>query len=201
MSNKFYWEPEHLNIKKVIGIMVIFISIIILTIFSIKKAHTKSENNTKTELPNITQSTVYYSDDKSINIELLNSYKLKKYQSDYLLELRSHDDLNIFIEKNPAIENKNLADLIEKEKNNYISSFENTSNISESKTITINEKPVYTYSFHYFDKKLNTTFYLQVMWMQVKNDYYTFNVEFPLDKLSFFTNVSSSILYSFSVNN
>ena len=107
----------------------------------------------------------------------------------------------IFLEKNPAIENKNLEDLNKKKKNNYISSFENTSNISESKTITINEKPVYTYSFHYFDQKLNTTFYLQIMWLQIENEYYTFNVEFPLDKLSFFTNVSASILYSFSVNN
>ena len=200
MSKKFYWEPEHLNMKKVIGIIIIFI-IIILAIFGIKITHTKSENSEKKELPNISKSTIYYSDDNSINIELLNSYKLKKYQSDYLLELRSHDDLNIFIEKNPAIENKNLADLIEKEKINYLSNFENISNISEIKNITINEKQVYTYSFHYVDPKLNTTFYLHVMWMQVGNDYYTFNVEFPLDKLSFFTNVSSSILYSFSVNN
>ena len=201
MSNKFYWEPEHLNMKKVIVFLVIIILFICLVAFGIEKNHKTPENQPIAQENNINQSTIFYSDDKSISIELLNSYKLKKYESDYLLELRSHDDLNIFITKNSAIENKNLVDLIEKEKNNYISTFENTLNISESKNIIINGNNVYTYSFHYLDQNLNTTFYLQVMWLQIGNDYYTFDVEFPLDKLSFFTNLSTSILYSFSVNN
>lgn len=201
MSNKFYWEPEHLNVKKVIGILVIIFIFICLVAFGIENYHKTPENQPIAQEDNINQSTIFYSDDNSISVELLNSYKLKKYESDYLLELRSHDDLNIFISKNPAIENKNLADLIEKEKNNYLSTFENTSNISESKSITVNENTVYTYSFHYLDPNVNTTFYLQVMWLQIGNDYYTFDIEFPLDKLSFFTNVSTSILYSFSVYN
>ena len=201
MSDKLYLESKHINIKKVIGILVIFIIAIVLFISGIKNMLTKPEKVNLSNTPNIEQSTIYYSDDQNISIEMLNSYKLKKYKSDYLLELRSHDNLNIFIEKNSAIENKNLADLIEKEKNNYISSFENTSNISETKTITINENPVYTYSFHYLDSNLNTTFYLQVMWLQLGNEYYTFNIEFPLDKLSFFTNVSTSVLYSFNIKN
>lgn len=200
MSNKFYWEPEHLNMKKVIGISVLIFLFICLVAFEIIKSHKAPESQPVAQEKKTNQSTVFYSDDQSISVELLNSYKLEKYQSDYLLELRSHDNLNIFISRNPAIENKNLSDLIEKEKNNYISNFENTSNISEAKEISINGNTVYTYSFHYLDSGLNTPFYLQVMWLQIGNDYYTFDVEFPLDKLSFFTNVSTSILYSFSVN-
>ena len=201
MSNKLYWEPEHLNIKKVIVILIIIFLFICLITFQIGVQKKTTVPQPVAQENSINQSTIFYSDDKSISVELLNSYKLKKYKSDYLLELRSHDDLNIFISKNPVIKDKNLSDLIEKEKNNYISNFENTSNISESKNININENTVYTYSFHYLDTNLNTTFYLQVMWIQIGNNYYTFDIEFPLDKLSFFSNVSTSVLYSFSVNN
>ena len=202
MQNKFYWEPQLLNMKKVLVIILIVIILIAcISVNIIKKNNTteseqQSISNTKVQ----NKSSIFYSDDKSISIELLNSYKLKKYDSDYLLELRSDDNLNIFVDKNPAIENKNLSDLMEKDKTAFLSTFEASSNISEIKQISINDNPIYTYSFHYLDNNLNTTFYLQVMWLQIDDTYYTFDVEFPLDSLSFFTNVPTSVLYSFSVN-
>lgn len=202
MQNKFYWEPQLLNMKKVLVIILIVIILIAcISVNIIKKNNTteseqQSISNTKVQ----NKSSIFYSDDKSISIELLNSYKLKKYDSDYLLELRSDDNLNIFVDKNPAIENKNLSDLMEKDKTAFLSTFEASSNISEIKQISINDNPIYTYSFHYLDNNLNTTFYLQVMWLQINDTYYTFDVEFPLDSLSFFTNVPTSVLYSFSVN-
>ena len=202
MQNKFYWEPQLLNMKKVL--VIILIVIILITCISVNII--KKNNTTESEQQSISntkvqnKSSIFYSDDKSISIELLNSYKLKKYDSDYLLELRSDDNLNIFVDKNPAIENKNLSDLMEKDKTAFLSTFEASSNISEIKQISINDNPIYTYSFHYLDNNLNTTFYLQVMWLQINDTYYTFDVEFPLDSLSFFTNVPTSVLYSFSVN-
>lgn len=149
---------------------------------------------------NIDKTSVFYSTDNSISVELLNSYNLKKYDSDYLLELRSDENLNIFIDKAQAIENKALSDIINKEKENFISNFENSSNISDVRDVVVNENQIYTYSFHYLDKNSNTTFYLQVMWLQIGDTYYMLDVEFPLDKLSFFTNVATSLLYSFKIN-
>ena len=200
MHNKFYWEPEFLNIKKVIAIILIVVILVVSIIVKISVKNTSDEPQTTSNKTTQNKTSIFSSEDKSISIELLNTYNLKKYKSDYLLELRSDDNLNIFIDKNQAIENKNLSDLMNKEKENFISTFENSSNISEIKKISINNNEVYTYSFHYLDKKINTTFYLQVMWIQIDDKYYTFDVEFPLDDLSFYSNVPTSILYSFSVS-
>lgn len=204
MTNKFYWEPQHLNMKKVIGIVVIILIVILGSIFGILSKIRKIEKKEETQNYNkntiINKTSIFYSNDNSISVELLNSYNLKKFDSDYLLELRSDDNLNIFIDSQPAIENKTLSDIINKEKENYISNFENSSNISEIKEISINDNQIYTYSFHYLDTSLNATFYLQVMWLQINDKYYIIDIEFPLDKLTFFTNVATSILYSFKIN-
>lgn len=200
MQDRFYWEPEFLNIKKVIVIILIVVILVVGIIIKISVKNTSDEPQTTSDKSTQNKTSIFSSDDKSISIELLNSYKLEEYDSDYLLELRSSDNLNIFVDRNQAIENRNLSDLMNKEKENFISTFENSSNVSEVKEISINNNQVYTYSFHYLDKKINTTFYLQVMWIQIDDKYYIFDVEFPLDDLSFYSNVPTSILYSFSIN-
>ena len=84
MQNKFYWEPQLLNMKKVLVIILIVIILIAcISVNIIKKNNTteseqQSISNTKVQ----NKSSIFYSDDKSISIELLNSYKLKKYDSD-----------------------------------------------------------------------------------------------------------------------
>lgn len=45
MSNQFYWEPKHLNIKKVIGIIVIILIIISsLIVFGLSKLKNPKQN-------------------------------------------------------------------------------------------------------------------------------------------------------------
>lgn len=195
--NDFYEEPRKLNIKKVVIISIIFVIILFSLIFFIAKKISSpknaSDNNAKES------STVFYSDDNSISIEVSKNFHLKKYDSDlnYLLELRSDDNLNIFISKEKSMQNKELLEVIEADKIAFLNNFEKNSNLSDIKELSVNNNLAYTYSFHYLDQKLATAYYLQVIWLQIKDSYYVFDIEFPLDDLSFNTNIASSILSSF----
>ena len=197
--NEFYDEPRHLNMKKVIIIGVIFVVMIISIIVLIaKKISTPPKNNSQ-EIKE--SSTIFYSKDNSIHVELSNNLNLKSYSSelDYLLELRSEDNLNLFITKENAMKNKDLSEIIEADKIAFLSNFESSSNVSDLKELSVNEHLAYTYSFHYLDKNLNKAFYLQVVWLQIDDVYYIFDIEFPLEDLSFYTNLTSSVLSCFQI--
>ena len=196
-----YEEPRHLNIKKVVIIAVLFILIIVGIIFLI--VHKTSDSNTNNENTSVSQNestTVFSSDDNKISIELSNNFHLKKYDSDYLLELRSEDNLDIFIQNEEIVSNKDLIEVVEADKNTFLANFDSYSNLSDSKELSVNNNLAYTYSFHYLDKTLNKAFYLQVIWLQTNENYYVFDIEFPLDDLDFYTNLVSSALASFKVN-
>ena len=197
----FYIENRHLNIKKVIIISIILAIILVSIIILVVKKVSKTEENMQVQV-NDTSST-FYSSDNTFSIEISNSFGLKPYSSElgYLLELRSDDNLNIFISKENIIQNKNLSEIIEADKIAYLENFDSYSNLSETKELSVNNNPGYTYSFHYLDKTLNQAFYLQVTWLQVGNEFYIFDIEFPLDDLSFNTNISSSVLASFKILN
>lgn len=197
----FYQEPRHLNKKKVAIVSAIFVLILLLIIFLIarkisapaKKEPEKQEVNPTT--------TVFESPDHSVSVELSNALNLKNYESNlgYLMELRSENNLNIFITKETAIPNQALSEILEADKNTFLSNFESHSNLSETKELSVNGNLAYTYSFHYLDKTLNKAFYLQVTWLQIQDTLYIFDIEFPLDDLSFNTNISSAVLSSFKL--
>lgn len=197
--NEFYEEPRHLNMKKVIIIVVIFVAIIISIIVLIAKKISTPKEEMAQEVKET--STIFYSNDNSFRIELSNNLNLKSYSSDlnYLLELRSENNLNILIEKENAIKNKELSEIIEADKIAFLNNFESSSNVSDLKELSVNEHLAYTYSFHYLDKALNKAFYLQVVWLQIDDVYYIFDIEFPLEDLSFNTNITSSVLSTFQI--
>ncbi len=196
---EFYKEPRVLNIKKVVIISVILVVILLLLILFIAQKISKPKESSKSEPKSTSTSTVYKSSDESISIELPNTFNLKSYDSglEYLLELRSENNLNIFISKENTLQNQTLDSIIQADKLAFLENFESYSNVSEPKELSINHYPAYTYSFHYLDKTLNTAFYLQVTWLQIDDILYTFDIEFPLDDLSFNTNISSAVLSSF----
>lgn len=195
--NDFYEEPRQLNIKKII--IIVTILILILLIITLLIARKISKPKTNSDSANTTTSTIFYTLDNSAYLELPNSFNLKQYTSDYLLELRSENNLNIFIEKANVFQNKNLKEVIEADKITFLKNFAGHSNLSESKELSINNNLAYTYSFHYLDKNIGKAFYLQVTWLQINDNYYIFNIEFPLDDLAFNTNISSSVLSNFKV--
>ena len=191
----FYEEPRQLNMKKVIIIAVILILIIFSIIMLIAR---KISKPTETENTTGTAKTItFYSSDNSVSLELPTSFNLKQYKSDYLLELRSENDLDIFISKENALQNRSLSEIANADKTAYLTNFENYSNLSEIKELSVNNNLAYTYSFHYLDKNLNKAFYLQVVWLQIQDKYYTFDIEFPLDDLDFNVNIATSVLSTF----
>lgn len=195
----FYQEPRHLNKKKVAIASAILVLILFLIIFLIihKVSTPKEPEKTKTN----PSTTIFESSDHSISIELSNALNLKNCESNlgYVMELRSENNLNIFITKENAIQNQALAEILEADKNTFLGNFESHSNLSETKELSVNGNLAYTYSFHYLDKILNKAFYLQVTWLQIGDSLYIFDIEFPLDDLPFNTNISSSVLSSFKI--
>ena len=198
--NDFYEETPKLNIKKVAIIIIIFIILLAFIIVFIAKKISTPKNNTSSVVTET--STIYYSNDKSISIELSNNLNLNTYDSglNYLLELRSPNNLNIFVSKQDVIQNKDFMKVVNADKLAFLNNFEGYSNLSEIKELSVNNNIAYTYSFHYLDKVLNTAFYLQVIWLQIDNEYYIFDIEFPLNDLSFNTNIVSSVLSTFKLN-
>ncbi len=197
---EFYKEPRRLNIKKVVIIAVILIVLLMsLTLFIAHKITTPKK---KEDSNPATSSTIYDSIDHSISLELPNTFNLNSYNSNlgYLIELHSKEDLSIFVAKEEKIENKTLAEIIEADKLAFLSNFEGHSNLSDTKELSVQNHLSYTYSFHYLDQNSNQPFYLQVIWLEIEDSLYIFDIEFPLDDLPFNTNIASSVLSSFKVN-
>lgn len=200
--DEFYEEPPKLNIKKVIIISVIFLLILILLIVWIAKKISTPKQNLIQNVQVTETSSIFSSNDKSVSVELSNTLGLKNYNSelDYLIELRSDNNLDIFISKKEIFPNKSLQDVVNADKLAFLEKFENYSNLSDAKELSVNGNQAYTYSFHYLDKNLNQAFYLQIVWIQIENSYYIFDIEFPLDDLSFNTNVVTDVLSNFQIN-
>ena len=196
----FYDEPRKLNIKKVIIISTIFVLILIILIVWIAK-----KISTLAPAPNVEiteTSTIFSSNDKSVSVELSNTLGLKNYNSglDYLIELRSDNNLDIFISKKEIFPNKSLQDVVNADKLAFLEKFENYSNLSDAKELNVNGNQAYTYSFKKKKKNLNQAFYLQIVWLQIGDIYYIFDIEFPLDDLVFNTNVVTDVLSNFRIN-
>ncbi len=197
---EFYEEPRHLNFKKVVIISVVLIAILLLVILLIAKKIATSEKTLEPQTQTTQNTTTTFSsNDNTVRVELSNHLNLTKYESNYLLELRSENNLGIFISKKDAISNRELSDIVNADKIAFLQNFEKSSNISDIKELSVNNNLAYTYSFHYLDTKLNKAFYLQIAWLQIDNQYYVFDIEFPLDDLSFYTNLVTSVLASFSI--
>lgn len=197
---EFYEEPRHLNFKKVAIISVVLIVILLLVILLIAKKIATSEKTLEPQTQTTQNATTTFSsNDNTVCVELSNHLNLTKYESNYLLELRSENNLGIFISQKDVIANRELSDIVNADKIAFLQNFEKSSNISDIKELSVNNNLAYTYSFHYLDTKLNKAFYLQIAWLQIDNQYYVFDIEFPLDDLSFYTNLVTSVLASFSI--
>ncbi len=201
MENDFNFDfDKKLNIKKVIfvGIVALFLLVILIELIStpFKK---KKEQDIENSNPNSS-----FSDSSSlINLTLSKKYELTKYtpSQNYLLELRSPNDLNIFIAKKDFVDDRNLLDIVSADKRSYIEEFSKYSNLSDITEITTGiNLPAYTYCFHYLDSKLKKSFYLQIIWIQAEDGYYIIDVEFPLDDISSYSSIITDVANSFKIN-
>ena len=189
---------KYLNIKKII-IATIFIIILLIILTTVISKHKKVQEELKIEEQN--PNTVFYDIDKNISIELSKGYGLSQYESEqnYLIELRSKDNLDIFISSENNIENKSLDTIVKADRLAYTQKFSSFSNLSDIKELSVNNNLAYTYSFHYLDSNLNQAYYIQIVWLQVNDIYYIFDIEFPLDDLAIYTNIITDTLANFKV--
>lgn len=187
-----------LNLKKVLIVLVIAILIILLIFFAIKGKKGPDIKTVKSEH----EKTVFTSTDNSMSMEFSNKYELSPFKStqDYILELRSPKNFDIFVSRKDLVQNKSLYNLISTDKNSYTSNFTNSSNVSELAELNINGYNTYTYSLNYVDTQDgNVTYYLQVFWIQTDKGYYIIDVEFPLEQLNENSNIINEIAESFKV--
>lgn len=198
--NKLFEYHKQLNIKK-LAIVIIIVVFFIIVIFDLFNNLLANENNTiqSHEKDPQNPNSVFYDNDNKISIELSKQYELTQYHSnnDYLIELRSPNNLDIFISKKDLIENRTLSEVVAADSNAYIENFKNYSNLSDLSEFNINDKTAYTYSFHYLDNSTKISFYLQVVWLETENGYYIFDIEFPLDNIENYTKLLNETISSF----
>lgn len=197
--NEIFSFRKELNIKKIL-IVVAIAAVITFLVFHIifSSFNNKNENIIENENPIAT----FSSTDNRFSIEFPKEYGFVSYSpsGDKLLELRNDKNLNIFVSSKDLMSNKSLSDIVSADITSYLEEFSNSSNISGITEFVHNEKPAFTYSFHYLDFSSKTTYYLQVMWLEYENNYYIIDVEFPLDDLYDNTSIINDILNNFKVN-
>lgn len=207
MNELFFNWRKSLNLKKVIIAVLVIITLILLIIFVFSKKDKDEivvENNIiiPTSIVNVEKNTTtFFNNNQSISVELSNNYNLKQYipNDGYILELRSINNLNLFLSTKDIIPKKGLRDVVLADRLAYTKEFENISNLSEVKELLINDNMAFTYSFHYLDTNLNETFYIQITWLEINGKYFIFDTEFPLNDLEKYTNFTIDALSSFKL--
>lgn len=196
MNENFNFHKE-LNIAKVAVVAICSLIIVILAIiFFIPKDNSKKNTNSNT-MTSENEILPFEDQNQLISLPLNNSYGLSQFDStqDYILELRSDNDLNIFIEKELLIPDRILYNIVTKDKEVYLKEFESTSNISDIREVTFNNNTKgYTYCFHYQDSKTRKPYYLQIIWAQGNENYYVISIDFPLDKLTTFSGIINEVI-------
>lgn len=197
--NEIFTFRKELNIKKIIiAILIIFIIVGLI----LWKVISPSEKSLSEKIKNETTNSIFYSKNKKLSLTLPNSYNFTQFtsESNYILELRNTNNLNIFITEENLLQNLTFSDLVEADLKSYVSNFENSSNISNVSEFDRGGKPAYTYSLHYLDTNTKTAFYLQTIWLEYNNKYYIIDIEFPLNSLSENSNIINDVLNSIVIN-
>ncbi len=196
MNNLFEFHRE-LNIKKVVGICILAVFIIILIIFSLPKNTEKKIKGEEEANPYKT----YHSLNSSVSLELPKRYNLQELQSNYLLQLQSDDGLLINIEEEPILFGKSLNEVSNSDKEVYTQKLENTfdvSNLEEFNLEKSNALSSYTYSFKHINE--GTTYNIQIFWIQGNTCYYVISTVFPENNATKYQGLESEIISSFKMN-
>lgn len=196
--NEIFEFRKELNIKKIILVIVLILLVLAILVFGISQIlQKKKEIEIETSSPN----QKFYASNNILSLELPKSYSFIQYQpsNNYILELRTETNLNIFVSKETALESKPLSEIVSADIKAYIEEFDTYSNLSEIKEFDINGSLTYTYSLHYLDSKAKTSYYLQVIWIEHNSNYYILDIEFPLDSLTTNSNIINDTLNSLTL--
>ncbi len=192
---------KKLNIKKVIMVVLIALLLIVsITVFCISRKMEKNDTNEDSVVPeNVDSKTeVFYDINNTVSIEIPKKYELKQtHNSEYLIKLSSDNNMDIYLSKIDKIENRPLSSIARADKISYLEDYNAYSNLSDLKELNVNGNLAYTYSFHYLDENLRKAFYIQVVLLELEDGIYIFDIDFPLDDLTTYTNVTTKVLEKF----
>lgn len=194
--NELFQFHKELNIKKILIFVVIFL-ILIFLIFFIPKIFKKVEEK---EIEDSEPNKTFLSNDNSISIVLPKEYGFSEYKpiKDYILELRTENNMDIFVSRKELVPNRDFNTIVSSDRDSYIKTFNTYSNLSEIAELTINGNVAYSYSLHYLDNKV--AYYLQIIWIQTDSGYYVIDVEFPLDTLNYNHKIITDLITNFKIN-
>ncbi len=194
--NELFEFRNHLNIKKAIGIGLLALFLIVIIIFSF------SNTNDITEKEDVSNPyKIYMSSDHTISLELPKRYNLQEIQGNYAIQLKSDDGLLINIEEKPIVFGKSLKEVVTSDKSVYIQKFENTFDVSELQTFSLDNSNLLT-SYKYNFKHINQAieYDIQVFWIQGNTQYYIINISMPKDSIEKYHGLESEIASSLQFN-
>ncbi len=197
--NEIFEFRKELNIKK---ILIIALIIFVIMGAILWKAFSPSEESPHIKIKSEISESKFYSQNKIFSLTLSNSYNFIQYEpvSNYILELRNENNLNIFVSEEDLLQNLTLSELVNADLKSYVAKFENSSNISNISEIDRGGKPAYTYSLHYLDTNTKTAYYLQTIWLEYNDKYYIIDIEFPLNSLNENSKIINDVLNSIVIN-
>lgn len=196
MNNIFEFHRE-LNKKKVVGLVIVVLSILILIIFFRPQNTEKKLKEQESANPYKT----YNSLDSRVSLELPKRYNLQEIQNNYLIQLQSSDGLLINIEEEPIVFGKSLNEISNSDKEIYTKKFENAFDISDLKEFNLensNALSSYTYSFKYINEEI--TYDIQIFWVQGNTCYYVISTAFPESDIQKYQGLESEIISSFKMD-
>jgi hypothetical protein len=106
--------------------------------------------------------------------------------------------MDVYISKMEKMENRPLSSVARADKLAYLEEYNAYSNLSDIKELNVNGNEAYTYSFHYLDENLRKAFYIQVVLLELDDAIYVFDIDFPLDDLTLYTNLTTEVLETFT---
>lgn len=186
-----------LNIKKVIiAILILVLLIVSIVVFIISRV---TGNSNRDNTTNTTATTEIFTDvDKTISIEVSKKYELKQaHNNEYLIKLSSEENVDIYISRIDRIGNRDISSIARADRLAYLEAYNAYSNLSDLKELEVNGNRAYMYSFHYLDENLKKAFYIQVILLEIEDNIYIFDIDFPLDDLVLYTNLATETLSTF----
>lgn len=192
MKNLYFLKPE-INKKKIIILIIILLVILIISLLiflNYKNKQNKKEISIQT-----------FNIDNNFNIITNKTDKLKSYtpNNNFIFELHSDNNLDIYIDKLENTENFSLQLIAKADSDSYPKNFENVSNLSQTIKNTINGIDIYSYEFDYLDTITNTNNHLKICFLQINEFIYSINFKFPTEQLQIFNPIVNDIINSISL--
>lgn len=193
-----------LNIKKVvIAILILLLLVVSIVVFVISRVTAKPSEEEIEKIEEEQKTTVVFTDTEgTVSIEVPKKYNLEQsHNSEYLIKASSKENLDIYISKITDFPGRDLYSVARADKMAYLEAYNSYSNLADLKELEVNGNRAYTYSFHYLDENMQKAFYIQVVLLQIGDDIYVFDIDFPLDDLVLYTQVTEETLASFMILN